>query len=95
MVYQPLLFNAKAILGEKLSWSYVNHFKKDRGVHAFPRSISLKMNIKAQREFKNVAVQHVTQYATRTSPSIRNKKEIFRIYLVWFGFMAYQPLQFI
>ena len=42
-------------------------FGRDKGVHAFPKDISLKLNVIAWLEFKlDVIVQHVNQYATET-----------------------------
>ena len=42
----------------------------DKGVHAFPKGVSSKVNVIAQPEFElsnyNVAVQHLSHYATGT-----------------------------
>ena len=53
MMYQPLwLFNAKAILVKEQQWYYLTHNLGDKGIYTFPKSISLKVNIIVQLEFK-------------------------------------------
>ena len=46
--------------------------KGDKGVHTFPKSISLKVNVIVRLEFElayyNVADQHVNHYTKSTSP---------------------------
>ena len=42
------LFNAKAILLEEQLWYYLTHSWEDKGVHTFPKSISLKVIVTYQ-----------------------------------------------
>ena len=51
---------------------YLTHSKRDKGVHAFPKSISLKVNVIVQLGFElahfETAVQPFNFYATGTPP---------------------------
>ena len=64
------LFNVKVILIEKQEWYYLTHTCRNKGVHAFLKCFSLKMNVIAQLEFQyvyhDVTVQHVSHCATTT-----------------------------
>ena len=42
------LFNAKAILLEEQSWYHLTHSWEDKGVHTFPKGISLKVIVTYQ-----------------------------------------------
>ena len=59
----------------------------DKGVHTFPKGISLKFNVIVRLEFKiayyDVAVQHVSYYATGTTPSEKYLKKISEIVHVY------------
>ena len=66
------LFNAIAILLEEQVWYYLTHSWEDRGVHTFPKSICLKVNVIARLEYEltyyNSIVHHFNHYTTRISP---------------------------
>ena len=82
-ILQPLptgqygLFDDKAILVEQL-WYNLTHNWGNKGVYAFPKIISLKVNVIEQLVFEltnySVATQHVSQYAMRTSPEHNGRK---------------------
>ena len=50
------------------------HCLKDKGIHTFPKGISLKVKAITQLEFKipsfDVTIQYISHYATRTLPFI-------------------------
>ena len=54
---------------------------RDKEVHAFPKSITLKVNLIARLEFEltyyNVAVQHISNYATSTLLNWKKMSERF------------------
>ena len=60
------IFNAKAILIKEEQWYYLTHSWKDNGVHAFPKVISLKVNVIVWLEFKlsyfEATVEHFSHY---------------------------------
>ena len=64
------LFNAKAILVEEKQWYYLTHIWISKGVHAFLKIISLKMNVIAWLEFELTfflsAVHHFSYYVMGT-----------------------------
>ena len=57
---------------EKNRSSTIYLCQEDKGVHSFPKDTSPKVNVIAQLEFElayyNVAVQHVSHYATGITP---------------------------
>ena len=61
------LFDAKIILVEDPKWYYLTHCREDNKIHTFSKSISSKVSVIAQLEFKIVyfktAVQHFSRYA--------------------------------
>ena len=68
------LFNVKAILVEEPLWYHLNHsWKRDKGVHAFPKGICMKVNVivwlKSEITYHDVWVQHISHYAMRTLPT--------------------------
>ena len=66
------LFNAKSILLEEQLCYYLTHSWEDKGVHTFPQSICLKVNVIARLEYEHAfydsAVHHFNHYTTRTTP---------------------------
>ena len=52
MAYQLSWVNDKAIFIERQQWYYLSHSWRDKKEHIFPNSISQKVNVKAQKEFK-------------------------------------------
>ena len=48
----PGLFNAKKILVEGQQWYYLTHWRGDKGVHAFPKNISPKANVRGPLNFE-------------------------------------------
>ena len=64
------LLNSKAIHVKEQQLYYLTHNSRDKGVHTFPKAISLKMNIKVKLEFEltylKITVQHFSHYATET-----------------------------
>ena len=82
------MLNGISTFLERRQWYYLTHSRKDKKVYAFPESISLKVNLIARLEFElayyDVVVQHVNHNTTETLP--------LGMGLVWFGFIAYQPL---
>ena len=66
------LFIAKAILLEKEQWYYLTHSWEDKGVHAFPKGICLKVNVitglKFELAYNDPAVHHFNHYTTRMPP---------------------------
>ena len=60
------LFNAKANFVEEQLWYYLNYRWWDKGIHTFPKGISLKVNAIMLLEFElayyNVTAQHVSHY---------------------------------
>ena len=71
MAYQPLWVNAKFILLKDQQYYYLTHSWGDKWVHAFPKGISLNVNVIVQLEFEvayfATVVQHVSHYAMETS----------------------------
>ena len=78
-----MLFNAKAILLEELSWYYLTHSWEDKGVHTFPKGICLNVNVIARLEFElayyDSAVHRFNHYTTRTPPA---KKQFYNSILI-------------
>ena len=64
------LFNAKAILVEQHQRYYLTDNWRDKRVHAFPKSISPKVNVIARLEFElaysEVAILNVNHYTTES-----------------------------
>ena len=46
------LHKAKAILVEEQKWYYLIHSWRNKRVHAFPKGISLKVNVVVQQELE-------------------------------------------
>ena len=62
--------------------NHLTHSRRHKRFHAFPNSISPKVNIIAQLECKlvydNVTVQHVSHYATETPEMIKDKNYYYK-----------------
>ena len=56
------LSNTKAIIVEEQYWYYLTHSWGDKRVHAFPKGIRPKMNIRASREFELAYFEAVVQH---------------------------------
>ena len=67
------LFNTKAVLVERQQWCYLIHSCRDKGVHTFPKCISLKVNVIERLEFElvyyDVTVRHFSHYTIGTTRS--------------------------
>ena len=63
-------FNAKAILLKQQQWCYLTHSLENKRVHAFLKSICLKVTVIARLEFERTyydsAVQRFYKYNTRS-----------------------------
>ena len=76
------LFNAKLNLIEEYRWYYWTHLWKNKGVHAFPKGISLKLNVITQKEFElayyKASVQHFSnlRYDNSTVKSLIVRRRI-------------------
>ena len=44
--------NAKAIFVEEQPWYYLTNCWEDKGIHAFPKGINQKVNVKMSLKFK-------------------------------------------
>ena len=57
--------------------------QRDKGVHAFPKGISLKVNVIAWLEFEltyyDVTVQHVSHIAMETTPGLLGDASILEV----------------
>ena len=70
MAYRPLkVYYAKAILLEEQRSYNLTHYWEDKGVHTFPKSICLKVNVIARVDFElayyDSAVHRVNHYNTK------------------------------
>ena len=72
MAYKHLkvIFNVKAILGEEQQSYYLTQSWGNKGVHAFPKHINLKVKVIARPEFEQAyckaSIQHFSHCATGT-----------------------------
>ena len=61
----------KAFILEEQQWYYLTNIWGNKGVHAFPKGITLKVNIIALLEFElthgDVTVKHISNYAIKTA----------------------------
>ena len=70
MVYQPSwIISCKIYPGRRIVVVLFNLLAgRDKGVHAFPKCVCLKVNVKVRLEFKlvyyDVAIQDVNQYTS-------------------------------
>ena len=71
MAYKPFykkgIKYAQAFLVDEHEWYYLTHCWGDKGVHAFAKTINLKVNVTVQLEFELIyfeaEVQHINHYA--------------------------------